>query len=96
MAQTLLNLAALITDAAHKIDATCKSKGATWPELSEPVKPEAEGIRNEQAIIDATAILAAAAEQILAASWTPARYVFDASFGVSAHDASVAATLTIS
>lgn len=81
MAQTLLALAELITNTAHEIDAVCQAEHATFPSLDSPFSTESETIRSNPQVVKATEVLAAAAEQILAAAWNPARFIFDACFG---------------
>lgn len=82
MAQVLLQLAKLITEAAEKIDAECKTRNAVFPSLDEPFTPESETIRDEPAVASASAVLAAAAEQIMLTAWSPPRSLFDGAFGV--------------
>lgn len=84
MAQVLLDLAKIITDAAQTIDAECKTRGTTFPLLDEPFTPQSEAIRDEPAVANLTAVLAAAAEQIMLTAWSPPRSLFDGAFGVCA------------
>ncbi|KZV95393.1 S-adenosyl-L-methionine-dependent methyltransferase, partial [Exidia glandulosa HHB12029] len=81
MAQVLLDLAKIITDAAQTIDAECKARGTTFPLLDEPFTPQSEAIRDEPAVASLTAVLAAAAEQIMLTAWSPPRSLFDGAFG---------------
>ena len=55
MAQTLLTLAELITNAAHLIDTVCKSKGVSFPALDDPFDPTSEEIRGNPQIAQAVA-----------------------------------------
>ncbi|EJD51352.1 S-adenosyl-L-methionine-dependent methyltransferase [Auricularia subglabra TFB-10046 SS5] len=79
MAQVLLDLAALITEAAEKIDLACKSQNVFFPSLNQPFDPESERIRANPQVVAAIETLVAAADHIIAAAWSPARYMLDTS-----------------
>ncbi|EJD40316.1 O-methyltransferase [Auricularia subglabra TFB-10046 SS5] len=71
MAETLLQLAELITNAAREIDAACKRKNATFPALDAPFDPASEEIRGDPQVLQAAAVAVAAAEQFVASAWIP-------------------------
>ena len=75
MAQTLLALAELITNAAHQIDAACKQRNATFPALDDPFDPISEEIRADPQVAQAAAVATAAAEQFIATTWMPGAQV---------------------
>lgn len=83
MAQVLLDLVALLADAAHRIDAACKEKHATFPSLDDPLDDASEAIRNDPVVTPLVDIVAAAAQQILATARSPTQTVLDLVYGVS-------------
>lgn len=83
MAQTLLDLAKLISDAASQIDAVCKRRGATFPELHDTFTEESDAIRGDSEVASLAAVLVAAADQMVATVLSPNRVVLDTACGVS-------------
>ncbi|KAH7103685.1 O-methyltransferase [Auriculariales sp. MPI-PUGE-AT-0066] len=85
MAQTLVDLAKLILEAAQQVDSICKERNTTFPALDEPFTLSSETIRQDPAVMKHLSLLAASADQLLATAWVPALTVIGntAAFHVS-------------
>jgi len=72
MAQMLLDLSKLISDAAAHIDSVCKARNTTFPSLDEPFNPATETIRMDPEVMGSLATLTSSADQLIATAWVPA------------------------